>query len=58
MTTNLTEKQSAAVQKLKDANGRGVVLHIGVGTKLVDKGLAVKLDTSGHGRMMAEYRAV
>lgn len=54
----MTDKQNAAYQKLQDANGRGVVLHVAVGGALVNQGHAVKLDTTGHGQLMAEYRAV
>ena len=54
----MTQKQQEALQKLADANGRGVVMHVGTGGALVRAGKAVKLDTTGHGKLMAEYRAV
>jgi len=53
MTTNA---QDAALAKLTAAKGQPVVLHVGIGSKLVAAGKAVKLDSKGHGKLMAAYR--
>lgn len=52
----LSDKQTAALAAIK-ANGTAV-LHVVVGGALVKAGLATKLDTTGHGKLMAEYKAV
>lgn len=54
----MTKNQEIALQRLNDANGRGVVMHVAIGAALVKAGKAVKLDTTGHGKLQAEYRAV
>jgi hypothetical protein len=52
----LSDKQNAALATLK-ANGP-TVLHVLTGSALVKAGVATKLDTTGHGKLMAEYKAV
>ena len=53
----MSKAQDDAIAKLQAANGAGVVLHVGTGGALVKAGKAVKLTTTGHGKLMAEYKA-
>lgn len=54
----MTEAQDKALFALQVANGKPVVLHIGIGGALVKAGKAEKLPTTGHGKLMAAYRLV
>ena len=52
----MTETQEKALSKMQKAHPKPVVMHVGTGSALVRAGKAVKTDTTGHGKLMAEYR--
>lgn len=52
----MTTKQEAALASLKLTGT--AVLHVVTGTALVKAGHAVKVNSTGHGKLMAEYKAV
>ena len=51
----MSPKQETALAELKKAHPKGVIMHVSTGTALVKAGEAVKWETTGHGRLMAEY---
>jgi hypothetical protein len=55
-TMALSAKATAALDTLKSAGT--AVLHVKIGSALVAAGHATKLATTGHGKLMAEYKAV